>query len=40
MKIGLVSDSHGNVRVFEEMLAVPGATEKRGSASCSTPRRT
>ena len=27
MKIGLVSDSHGNVRVFEEMLAVPGAAE-------------
>ncbi|WP_314904911.1 YfcE family phosphodiesterase [Selenomonas artemidis] len=27
MRIGLVSDSHGNVRVFEDMLAVPGAAE-------------
>ena len=27
MKIGIVSDSHGNTRVFEDMLAVPGAAE-------------
>ena len=25
MRIGIVSDSHGNTRVFEDMLAVPGA---------------
>ena len=25
MKIGIVSDSHGDIRVFEDMLAVPGA---------------
>ncbi|MFC2316214.1 MAG: YfcE family phosphodiesterase [Selenomonas massiliensis] len=27
MKIGIVSDSHGNTSVFETMLAVPGARE-------------
>ena len=25
VKIGIVSDSHGDIRVFEDMLAVPGA---------------
>ena len=27
MRIGIVSDSHGDVRVFNDMLAVPGAAE-------------
>ena len=27
MKIGIVSDSHGDVRTFEDMLAVPGAAD-------------
>lgn len=27
MRIGIVSDSHGNIDVFEDMLAVPGAAE-------------
>ena len=27
MRIGIVSDSHGNTDVFEDMLAVPGAAE-------------
>lgn len=27
MRIGIVSDSHGNTGVFEDMLAVPGAAE-------------
>ena len=27
MKIGIVSDSHGNTSVFEDMLAMPGAAE-------------
>lgn len=27
MRIGIVSDSHGDVRVFEKMLAVPGAAD-------------
>ena len=27
MRIGIVSDSHGNTSVFEDMLAVPGAAE-------------
>lgn len=27
MRIGIVSDSHGDVRVFEDMLAVPGAAD-------------
>lgn len=27
MRIGIVSDSHGNIRIFEDMLAVPGAAE-------------
>lgn len=27
MRIGIVSDSHGDARVFEKMLAVPGAAE-------------
>ena len=27
MRIGIVSDSHGDVRVFNDMLAVPGAVE-------------
>ena len=27
MKIGIVSDSHGDTQIFEDMLAVPGAAE-------------
>ena len=27
MRIGIVSDSHGDTRMFEKMLAVPGAAE-------------